>query len=200
MKKIAINIVLLPSEKMMDKAIELNNKLISNSKPVKLNKENCLPHISLCMASVDKDKLSEFKLILDRISKQFTELSLNISKLVVDSISTGEKWSSLKINKTPEVQLLHEEIMNNFKSYISSNIKKEMCYSPNEVNKLTIQWAKGYIQNSAYENFSSHISLGVGEIEEQDLNIQFKGTRIAICHLGNYCTCRKVLIENDLGL
>ena len=41
MTEIAIDIVLLPPEEVMDKAIEINKRLTED--PIKLNKENCLP-------------------------------------------------------------------------------------------------------------------------------------------------------------
>ena len=52
MPKIAIDVVLLPPEEIMDKAIEINRQLADD--PIKLNKENCLPHVSLCMGVVEE--------------------------------------------------------------------------------------------------------------------------------------------------
>ena len=50
MAKIAVDVVLLPSEEMMDKAIEINRELLKRfDNKIILNKENCLPHISLAI-------------------------------------------------------------------------------------------------------------------------------------------------------
>jgi len=48
MAKIAVNIVLLPSQEMMETAIEANRKL--HKQPaggIILDKENCLPHLTV---------------------------------------------------------------------------------------------------------------------------------------------------------
>ena len=51
----AVDVVLLPSEQMMDKAIEANGELVKRfGGKIVLNRENCLPHISLAMGCVDE--------------------------------------------------------------------------------------------------------------------------------------------------
>lgn len=57
MTKIAIDIVLLPPEEIMNKAIEINQQLADDG--IKLNKKDCLPHISLCMGVISEEDLPE---------------------------------------------------------------------------------------------------------------------------------------------
>jgi hypothetical protein len=199
MNKIAVDIVLFPSVEIIEKSIKLNKDLISDFKPVKLNNENCFPHISLCMGSIESNDLDKAELILNKISKDFKALKLTISKFVVDSLTTGDKWTSLKVKKTEELQKLHEKTMDKFKEIISSDIEKEMFFLPYEINDLTVVWAKNYFKNSAYKNYSPHISIGIGKQVSEDLNLSFLANNIGICQLGKYCTCRKVIMEKKLS-
>ncbi len=44
--------------------------------------------------------------------------------------------------------------------------------------------------------------IGIGEVENEicgiEFPIQFTASKLALCHLGNYCTCRKILSLHDL--
>ena len=64
MSKIAIDIVLIPPRTIMDKAIEINNQFVDD--PIKLNRKNCLPHISLCMGVIKKKICQKLNLLLIR--------------------------------------------------------------------------------------------------------------------------------------
>ena len=80
MTRIAIDVVLLPSGTMMNRAIEINKELLKkNENKIVLHKEKCLPHISLCMGCINEDKIPEIKNILDKISTEFSISCFNSS-------------------------------------------------------------------------------------------------------------------------
>jgi 2'-5' RNA ligase len=194
MSKIAIDVVLLPPEDIMDKAIEINSQFADD--PIKLNKENCLPHISLCMGVVKEKNLLKIKEIIDGISKQFSKLFLTI-----DEISDEHVCFEIKNNEN--LQKLHEEIMTKLSSYLSYDATTDMCFSPPPVVEKTLTWINNY-KKTSFENFYPHITLGISKLEiskleNRKLNIDFIASKLAVCHLGNYCTCRKVIISSDLG-
>ena len=80
--KLAIDVVLLPPEEVMDEAIKINQKL---GPEIKLNKENCFPHTSLCMGILDDKDLEKVKTILVWIAQEFLPMDLTKGKI---------KWSS----------------------------------------------------------------------------------------------------------
>ena len=190
MAKIAIDVVLLPPENIMDKAIEINSQFADD--PIKLNKENCLPHISLCMGVVEGKNLPKINEIIDEISKQFSKLFLTIDKI------SGEHVC-FEVKKNENLQKLHEEIMTRLSLYLSYDATIDMCFSPPPVVEKTLFWIKNYKDKSSFENFYPHITLGISKIDNRRLNIDFVASKLAICHLGNYCTCRKVIISSDLS-
>jgi hypothetical protein len=189
MAKIAIDIVLLPPEEIMDQAIEINKKLKDD--PIKLNKINCLPHISLCMGLMNENDFEKIKNIILEISKDFFKLNLKINKICNQSIS-------FKISYNQNLQKLHEKIMLKLFPYLTYDAKIENCFSPPKVNEKTLFWINNY-KKTSFENFDPHITLGINDFEEKDLKINLFASKLAICHLGNYCTCRKILYEVNLN-
>lgn len=71
-----------------------------------------------------------------------------------------------------------------------------MIYAlPNQqVEEVTMYWIKNYPKESSFEKFSPHITIGFGEVEGETCGIKFplrfSVSKLALCHLGNYCTCR----------
>jgi len=206
MNKIAVDIVLLPSEKMMDKAIDLNKKLLKNyynipaSAGTILNKENCLPHISLAMGVIDKNEVFNINEVLNNISQQFYLLHLKAINIYSQRIRTNQKLSCFKIENTRQLQLLHETIMNKLSHHFTYDVTAEMIYSSKEVEDITLGWIRNYTQKSSFKNFSPHITIGFGEIENINLPIKFIASKLVLCHLGNYCTCKKILLSINLKI
>lgn len=187
--KIAIDAVLLPPEEIMDKAIEINSQLVGD--PIKLNKESCLPHISLCMGAVERKKLPKVKKIIDEIGKNFSEISLTINK-----INGGQVCFEFKNNK--DLQKLHETVMTRLLPYLSYNATTDMCFPDPPVVEKALFWINNYKDKFSFENFYPHITLGISKLKDKELNIKFTSSKLALCHLGNYCTCRKVLFSTKL--
>ena len=189
MAKIAIDVVLLPPENIMDKAIEINKQFADD--PIELNKENCLPHISLCMGVLEEENLSKINEIINEISKQFSKLFLTIDKISSEHVC-------FEIENNESLQKLHEEIMTKLSPYLSYDATTDMCFSPPPVVEKTLTWINNY-RNTSFEKFYPHITLGISKVDDKELNIEFTASKLAVCHLGNYCTCRKVIISSDLS-
>jgi len=199
MAKIAIDVVLLPSEELTDKAIELNKKLLETfEKKIVLRKDSCLPHISLCMGVVDENDLPAVEEILQDIAKRFSSLSLNAVAMPPHTIPTGKKVSGLVLEKTEELQSLHETVMKKLDPYLTHDVTTDLLCAPPEIEEVSLYWIKIYAKEKSFKNYAPHITIGFGETDEVDLPISFSASTLALCHLGNYCTCRKVLYSTKL--
>jgi len=201
MAKIAIDVVLLPSEKMMDTAIKINQVLLKeNENKIILDKKYCLPHISLCMGCIDEVKIPEIKKILDEIATDFSVFKLQATALEAEIIPSGRKVSTLHIKNQDELQKLHETVMKKLWEYLSYDVKISMLFNPPEVEEATLYWIKNYGKH--YDNpslFSPHITVGFGETDRFKMPIDFDASTIALCQLGNYNTCRKVIVSSELN-
>ncbi|HUW20350.1 MAG TPA: 2'-5' RNA ligase family protein [Sedimentisphaerales bacterium] len=199
MGKKAVDVVLLPDEAMTNKAIEANGELVRQcGEKIVLNKQTCLPHISLAMGCIDERDIPEIKKVVEQIAEKTSLSRLTVIGIRTSTSSVGEEISVFELQKTQELQALHEAIMERLAPYLSSDVTKEMLYNPAEVGQPTLSWIQNYRQNSGFENFFPHITIGYGRMENGPFPVQFTPSTLAVCHLGSHCTCRKVLARVDL--
>lgn len=199
MAKIAVDAVLLPSETMTGRVIEANRKLLKQtSGRIVLDKENCLPHISLAMGCIDQKDIVYIEKVLEAIAGRYSVQELKVIGIRVGTNSVGEKVSVLQIERTEPLQSLHEEVMLSLMPYFMYDATADMVLSPPRAEESTLLWIMGYAEKSSFENFSPHITIGYGEMDNFSFPVKFTASRLALCHLGNHCTCMKVLVSTKL--
>jgi hypothetical protein len=186
---------------MTAKAIEINSELLKTfDNKIILDKETCLPHISLCMGIVRNEDIPEATRILRDVAREFSTFELTAKNIKAATIPTGQKISGLTIANTTDLQKLHESIMQKLRSLLSYEIEASMLYNPPEIENVTFTWIKGY--GEKHDNPASlhpHITVGLGETDKFVFPIDFTAGTLALCRLGNYCTCRKILAAFDLS-
>ena len=196
----AIDIVLLPDEAMKDKVIEANRELVKRfGEKIVLDKQNCLPHISLAMGCIDEKDIDAIERVLKAIAEKTSLLELRVIGVQTTTNSVGEKVSVFEVERTKELQSLHEEVMGQLDPYLGYEVTKDMLYSSGEIGESTLLWIKNYRDKSSFANFFPHITIGYGRIENGPFPIRFGASQLALCHLGNHCTCRKILLSTGLG-
>ena len=194
MTKIAVDVVLLPLEEMMDKAIEANRALLRQCPgKIILDKERCLPHISLAMGCVEEVDVAKIEEILQSVAGSHPPGQLRVIGIQSDTNAGGETVSVLQLKKTKRLQSLHEAVMEGLASYFSYDVTADMVLSPPPASEATLLWIKDYPEKSSFERFSPHITLGYGQMDDVSFPTKFTASRLALCHLGNHCTCRKIL-------
>ena len=71
MSRIAVDVVLLPDETITHRAIEINAELVKRfGNKIVLNKENCLPHISMAMGCLEETDIASVEKVLEEIAKE----------------------------------------------------------------------------------------------------------------------------------
>lgn len=199
MSKKAVDVVLLPDEAMTARAIEINAELVKRfGTNIVLNKENCLPHISLAMGCVEEKNITAIGKVLEKIAKETSLPDLKVVGVQTSGNSKGEAVSVFEVEKTSRLQLLHEKVMDKLAPYLSGNVTEDMIYGGQEVAETTLLWIKNYRGKVSFENFFPHITIGYGQIENLSLPVSFAASELALCHLGNHCTCKKILVSIGL--
>lgn len=193
--KIVVDIVLIPPEEILQLATKLNKSFPDTAKEdYVLDREKCIPHITLMMGLVSRGQIGEVTAKLDNIATRFPMLNLNATGFTSSLHPDGKIFSTLAIEKSPDLQKLHETILEELTPFFSwDGVKKEMFYSPPEVREISSFWVEGFEKNSVRGSYDPHISLGFAELKQQLVPMQFTASKLALCHLGNYCTCRDVL-------
>ncbi len=191
MAKIAVDVVLLPSEEVTDKVIDANRHLLNSG--IILNKDDCLPHISLAMGCIEEKDIGQIEKILQDAAKEHFPSKLKIVGVYIGTDAAGRKVSLYHVEKTQSIQSLHEKIMEKLLPYFSYDVTEKMLLAEGKVAESTLRWIKNFPIESSFEKFFPHITIGFGESKALDLPIEFAPISLALCHLGNHCTCKKIL-------
>jgi 2'-5' RNA ligase len=176
---------------MTDLVIGANARLVEKfHSDIVLDKNGCLPHISLAMGCVDSEKLPLLSQALEPLIENAPRRlkSLGITK----SFNSAGVISSVSIERSAELQSLHEKICNIAKPFFTFDVAESML-AGGRADASTLEWIRSYSAKSAYKNFSPHITIGFGDLDVCKLSDDFTVSRFAICRLANHCTCVKVL-------
>jgi len=194
MGQMAVDVVLLPDEAMTRRAIALNRQLLTSGRPeIVLNPHDCLPHISLAMGCIDTTDVTAIGERLGRLARRTQIKKLNIVGVVAFTNARGETTSLLDVEKAEELQALHEQVMEETKAFFHYDVTEAMIHD-DVVAPSTLDWIRSYPEKAGYERFRPHITLGYGAAPaDLAFPLPFAVTRLAVCHLGNHCTCRTVL-------
>ncbi|MHC4270734.1 MAG: 2'-5' RNA ligase family protein [Planctomycetota bacterium] len=198
MTKKAVDVVLLPEEKIADMAIELNAQLVEKFGPrIVLNKNNCLPHISLAMGCIDDRDITDINPILQEVALEIPLGPLEVLNIETETNSVGEKILLLKIENNDQLQSIHERTMELLSPFFKYQVTDEMIFD-SQVELSTLLWIRDYREKSSYTHFYPHITVGYGEMATTQSRRKFNVSSLALCHLGNHCTCRDVLVSLPL--
>jgi len=200
MDLIAADVVLLPSTEVMEACIRLNQELLKTGESrIVLNASDCVPHISLAMGCLKDEDLPAVERLLTEIASTVPPLTVPISGLGVGRTSIGESLSSLLIEPTRQLQSLHETVMMRIAPYTTYDATPEMFVDPRGTRPSSAQWVNNYPKAASFEQFSPHITIGIGGLEASvPLPTHCSSSRLALCHLGHDCTCRRILFEMGL--
>ncbi len=195
MKKLAIDVVLLPSEQMMNEAIFINQKILQEEdRKIILNKENCFPHISLLMGCIDVAHLQEVSSILDKIASLFTSFHLQIEESQTDNMPDEKPVTVLNIREDHWLQSLHQKTIERLLPFLTFDATPDMLDdNPEEIKDMTLHVINNFLENSSFDKFSPHITVGLGPYPAITYQSFFTASTLALCQLGNHCTCRKIL-------
>lgn len=194
MPKIAVDAVLLPPEKVIAWAIEANRELQKQCPGrIILGRETCLPHISLAMGCINNIDIIKIGGILQELAEKHHPGELISIGIHVGTNSIGEKVSVLELESTKKLQSIHEELMLRLKPYFSHDVTAKMVLSPPQACESTLRWIREFPEKSSFQRFFPHITLGYGKLTEFPFPAYFKAESLALCHLGNHCTCKKIL-------
>lgn len=197
--KLAIDVILLPPDNIMDEAIKVNKQMLEKyPNEIVLDKESCLPHISLFMAVIEEEKLSEIAIFLEEISKDFNSIKLEAFETGNWKTPDGFFTPGFKLRKTIELSNLHSLIAKKVNLINSADATKKEFFPTNNFYESDALWVNSFFEKGSFDNYNPHITIGVGKFQYDNYPFKFTSSRLAICHLGSFCTCRKILFETKL--
>lgn len=202
---IAMSIVLLPEDAAMAKIMEINTELQGASGVLThpFHPRNCLPHITLNMCGVAGDEISIVRSrLLDVVAGKRTipiEATLHTKSVLPSLILSDLRVEAIKhSDASPDpIQRLHEIALGATEGLEVSDVPLSAYVQSEDLTEETVQWTSAFRQSVQMHGFHPHITLNAGDLQRKEI-IECVCDRIAICQLGNYCTCRSILFEHPL--
>ena len=198
MSKLAVDIVLLPDKPMTDKVLEMNAQLVENfESEIALGPDKYLPHISLCMGVLDEADQAYVTAALARIAAEHPQGTLRATNVVYGESESGKTVSLLEIENPPTLQKLPQRVVFEAGRFLDKDVTAEMV-ADQDVAETTLEWISRYRAKASFENFFPHITVGYGRLSVEARPMDFVASKLAMCHLGNHCTCKHVLFAEDI--
>ena len=186
-KLVAVDVAILPPPDVMARAIACSAALPRDgSDRLQLDAAH-LPHITLTQQFVAYEELDGAYAEIDDVLEAQLPLRLRIT-------GKGQSGKTLwmGVERTPELLDLHERLMNALKN-LERTGGGQYAFLDGTGRIADVHWVGGFRQQAAFGAFTPHITVGHGTQLPGVEPMEFEATAIAVCHLGRFCTCRRVL-------
>ena len=186
---IALDVALLLPSDIERQAVALSAALpLSESKGLRLDADH-LPHVTLTQQFVRPNELEQVFAHIDDLLRGRRALTLTVAG---GGRGTASVWMALAV--TPELQDLHERLMEALAGF-EQGLGMPGAFFDGDARPEDLRRVDGYRRNSAFGSFTPHVTLGHASHTPVVESFEFSATVVSACHLGRFCTCRRVLAE-----
>ena len=98
----------------------------------------------------------------------------------------------MAIELTPPLMTLHEQLMEALRGHERPD-GGTSAFVEDEGRLRDVLWVAGYRLKSSFHHYAPHITLGHGARPPAIEPLTFEASTVAVCHLGRFCTCRRVI-------
>ena len=194
----ALDVAVLPPPEVSARAVVLSAALPSGESPPLRLDDTHLPHITLTQLFARANELDQVHARVDEVLAGAAALKLRVSGA---GHGTNSVW--MAIEKTPALVALHEGLMEALRGFERPD-GGTAAFFEGDARLRDVLWVTGYRLKSSFHHYEPHITLGHGAASP-DLTppevepFTFDADLVAVCHLGRYCTCRRVLRQWTLS-
>jgi 2'-5' RNA ligase len=150
------------------------------------------PHVTLTQAFVREEELDAAFDRIDEVLRGQQALELHVTG---GGKSGHTIW--MAIERSAELAALHEQIMEALRGYERPG-GTPAAFVDGDARVGDVLWVTGYRLKSSFGAYTPHITLGHGHEPPEIAPFTFTADTIAACHLGRFCTCRRVLRNWEL--
>lgn len=184
---IALDVAILPPLDISRRAIELSAQLPRHESVGLRLGGDMLPHITLTQQFVQDEEIDR---VLDRVGSALVGLAP--LRLTVTGAGRGRSSVWMAIRPSPALLELHRRLMDSLREF-ERGAGTQAAFVNGDARPSDVEWVAGFRRNSSYDAFTPHITLGHAATLPSVEPATFDATTIAACHLGRFCTCRRVL-------
>ena len=194
----AVDVALLLPEPVQERVRAINAALWAQEKNGFRFDATHLPHVTLVQHFVRQRNMPALIESIDSVLRGTPPLFVRVV-----GIGRAGTTSLLLLERTPELQNLHEKLMDAIAPLEEPPGTIAAFFADGEPARPSdVEWVAQYRSQASYHHFWPHITLGVGGPKEPPKEpmelFDFAASRVALCHLGRFCTCRALLHEWNL--
>jgi 2'-5' RNA ligase len=183
---LALDVAILLPPDVADHAVALSTALPQHDSGFVLGPDR-LPHITLTQQFILREYLEQ---ALERVAaavRDHPPLRLHVS-----GGGRGRSSVWMAIRRSAPLDALHDRLMATLAGFEVAG-GTAAAFVEEDGRLRDVAWVEGYRTQSSFERFTPHITLGHGETPPEIEPFDFEAWTIAACHLGRFCTCRRVL-------
>jgi 2'-5' RNA ligase len=192
---IAIDIAILPPADVSARAIALSAALPADESQGLLVGVDRLPHITLTQQFVPSESLDPLLAQIDRLVRNFEPVPLRVTGGGKGSSGLSSVW--MTIERTPALANLHAQLLQAAEPF-EVTTGDAAAFFGEDARDRDVGWVRAFRRESSFDRFTPHITLGHASEPPTVELMEFVATTIAVCHLGRFCTCRKLFRAWDL--
>ena len=191
---IAIDIAILPPPSVTRLAIELSAALPADGpRRLLLDRNDYLPHITMLQQFVDERALETCLARVGEVVLAQRPLALRVTG---GGMGSSSVW--MTIERTRALVDLHARVLAAARPFDRER-GDASAFVDDDARDRDVQWVIGYRTSSSGDAFQPHITLGHDVRPPSIELVDFEATTIAACHLGRFCSCRRILREWHLA-
>lgn len=185
--RVAIDIAILPPPDVARRAVELSAALpATESQGLRLGDDH-LPHITLMQQFVPTEMLESFIAQIDRALRGQEPLRLRIT-----GGGTGSHSVWMAVERTPTLVGLHERLLHATGAF-DAHDGDASAFLDGDARERDVRWVREFRRESSVDRFTPHITLGHASEPPVVEPMDFVATTVAVCNLGRFCTCRRII-------
>jgi len=184
---VAIDIAILPPADVSAWAIALSAALPVDESQGLLLGADYLPHITLSQQFVLSESLGSLRAHIDRVLRGRPPLHLRVTG---GGKGSNSVWMS--IEPSPELVTLHEQLLQAAEPF-EVTTGDSSAFFGDDARDRDVRWVREFRHESSFDLFTPHITLGHASNPPAIEPMSFVATTVAVCHLGRFCTCRRIV-------
>ena len=191
---LALDVALLLPPEARERAVRLSQSLTPAAAKAGLRLDaDHLPHITLSQQFVRADELDAVLEHIDEAVRGQAPITVRVT-----GGGKGSRAVWMAIERTAEIALLHERVMEALRGLERPGGTAAAFFDGN-ARIGDVAWVTTYRLKSSLGAYNPHITLGHASKPPDIAPFAFQATAVGACHLGRFCSCRRVLRIWDLS-
>lgn len=188
---LAVDVAILLPDALLQPLLRLNAALLPPRDGFRFDATH-LPHVTLAQQFIPAAQLPEFVLGAEAALHGCAPL-----RLLPAGLSHGRTASTVRLEPTDALIRLHTRLMDRLRRFESAPGDATAFLSAGGLppRDADVEWVRQFRTHAAYERFDPHVTVGIGTLREPGPLPAADGARVALCQLGRFCTCRRILAE-----